>query len=108
MTTPAGNSNLEEPFWAWYATQRDLPPPDEINIHLGPFEFDAIWHKQRLVLEIDSRTYHQAKADMEKDRVKDIYVQKRGFRIIRVTDFRFDHDRPGIRIDLLAFLRRAA
>ncbi len=108
IVTPAGNSNLEEPFWAWYATQPDLPPPDEINLHLGPFEFDGVWHRERLILEIDSRTYHQAKQDMEKDRLKDIYVQKRGYRIVRVTATRFEHDRPGILADLLAFLRRAA
>jgi hypothetical protein len=104
ITTPAGNSNLEEPFWAWYATEPDLPPPDAINIHLGPYEFDSIWRKERLVLEIDSRTYHQAKADMEKDRLKDIYVQKLGLRIVRITAHRFEHDRAGIRADLLAFL----
>jgi hypothetical protein len=105
VSTPAGNSNLEEPFWAWYYAQPDLPPPDDINVHLGPYEFDGLWQKERLVLEIDSRTYHQAKADMEKDRLKDIYVQKLGLRIVRVTATRFEHDRAGIHADLLAFLR---
>jgi hypothetical protein len=110
LSTPGGNSHLEADVWAWYWTQPDLPPPDETNIRIGPFEFDGIWRRERLVLEIDSRSYHQAKADMEKDRVKDAYVQKLGLRILRVTDFRFEADKPGIRTDLLAFLgrRRAA
>ncbi len=110
VSTPEGNSNLEAPFWAWYATQPELPAPDAINLHLGPYEFDGIWHKERLVLELDSRTYHQAKRDMDKDRAKDIYVQKLGYRVVRVTAERFNHDRTGIRVDLLAFLtlRRAA
>jgi hypothetical protein len=108
ISTPGGNSGFEADVWAWWATQPDLPPPDEIDHHIGRHEYDGVWWKERLVLEIDSREYHQAKADMEKDRIKDIEIQKLGLRVIRITSDRFTHDTAGIRNDFLALSRLAA
>jgi hypothetical protein len=41
---------------------------------------------------------------MERDRVKDADLQKRGLIPLRFTDFRVEHDLPGILTDLRHFL----
>jgi hypothetical protein len=43
--------------------------------------------------------------DMEKDRIKDTKLQRIGIRPMRVTDYRFEHDRGGVRDDLIALLQ---
>lgn len=108
LRTELYNSGFERAFWTWFATQADLPPPDVTNLRVGPYEFDGVWYAQALVLELDGRAYHQARADIERDRAKDAYVQRRGMRILRVTDTRFELDRGGVHDDLRAFLRQAA
>ena len=42
--------------------------------------------------------------DMERDRVKDADLQRRGLIPLRFTDFRVEHDLPGIASDLGHFL----
>lgn len=42
---------------------------------------------------------------MEKDRVKDTKLQLIGIKPMRVTDFRFEHDRRGVHDDLVALLQ---
>ena len=101
------NSTFEDEFWAWYAGE-GLPAPDDTNVHIGPYEFDAIFHDARLVIELDSRRYHQARADMDHDREKDAYVQLHGHRVLRITEHHFNEDRPWIRRHVLAFCERAA
>jgi hypothetical protein len=108
VSTPGGNSGFEADVWAWWATEPDLPPPDEIDYLINGHEYDGVWWKERLVLEIDSREYHQAKADMEKDRIKDIEIQKLGLRVVRITSDRFKSDKAGIRADFLALSRLVA
>jgi hypothetical protein len=38
ISTPAGNSGFEADFWAWWATEPDLPPPDEIDYYINGHE----------------------------------------------------------------------
>jgi hypothetical protein len=42
---------------------------------------------------------------MERDRVKDIKLQLKGIRPMRVTDARWEHDRPGVYDDLRNLLQ---
>jgi very-short-patch-repair endonuclease len=56
------------------------------------------------VVELDGRPYHVAAQDMERDRIKDAAMQKLGHIALRFTDFRFEHDLPGILRDLRHFL----
>ncbi len=80
------------------------PLTAERNVLLGSYEIDCYWPEHRLVVELDGRPYHQAVRDHERDNAKDIWLQANRIRIIRIRDFRFEHDRPGIRRDLHRFL----
>ncbi len=96
---PRDRSELERQFAAFLARHPELPEP-LTNVHLGPWEIDFHWPEQRLAVELDGRLYHQAVQDRERDNAKDIWLQKRRIRIMRIRDFRFEHDQPGIHRDL--------
>lgn len=103
-------SKFEDDFDTWLAEHPEIPPPPLRDIHLGPWEIDCYWPEQQLAVELDSRGYHAALADFERDRRKDAWLQRRGIRILRITTERFGSDPASVLDDLLAFLsqRRAA
>ena len=65
-------------------------------------EGDCVWRAQRLVVELDGRTFHDTAATFEHDRARDRVLAAAGWRVIRVT-WRQLHDEPAA---LAADLRR--
>jgi very-short-patch-repair endonuclease len=59
------------------------------------------------VVETDGEPYHLTPEELERDRLKDAYLQRHDIKVIRVTGFRFEHDRSGILDDLLALTKSA-
>jgi hypothetical protein len=49
------------------------------------FRADFVWRAQRLVLEVDSRTFHGTARAFEADRLRDQRLTKAGWRVVRVT-----------------------
>lgn len=108
---PAGDpvenaSAFEREFASWLAQHPEIPAPER-NVRLGPWEVDFHWPAQRVVLETDGDQYHRTPRELERDRVKDVWLQRHGHKVIRVTEFRFAHDRPGVLGDLSAMVRAA-
>jgi hypothetical protein len=109
---PAGDpddeaSALERDFAAWLGDEHPEIPPPQRNVTLGPWELDFYWPAQRVVVETDGDQYHRTPQELERDRVKDAWLQLRDNRVLRVTGFRFTHDRSGILGDLSGMLRSA-
>jgi hypothetical protein len=99
---PDAKSNLERDVAAWLATHPEIPAPLR-NVWLDDrWELDFFWPEHRLVLETDGEPYHLTPDELERDRIKDAYLQRQNIKVIRVTGFRFDHDRSGILEDLRA------
>jgi hypothetical protein len=104
---PDAKSNLERDFAAWLATHPEIPAPQR-NVWLDDrWELDFFWPEHRLVVETDGEPYHLTPDELERDRIKDAYLQRQGIRVIRVTGFRFEHDRSGIIDDLRALTKQA-
>jgi len=99
-------SAFERDFAQWLAEHPEIPPPQR-NAELGPWELDFYWPAQRIVVETDGDQYHCTPGELERDRVKDTWLQRRAIRVIRVTPFRFAHDRPAILDDLTAMVQAA-
>jgi hypothetical protein len=99
-----GNSNLEWAFTELLHRHPEIPPPPQRNVHIDIWEIDAYWPDQRVAVELDGRQYHVAVAAMERDRRKDIALQRLTITPLRFTDFRFETDEAGIVEDLLHFL----
>ena len=96
-------STFERDFAAWLRADPDIPKPRR-NVRLGPWELDFHWPGQGVVAETDGSPYHRTPGELERDRIKDAWLQRHALKVLRVTDYRFRYDRPGIRVDLLGML----
>jgi very-short-patch-repair endonuclease len=67
-------------------------------------ELDFYWPDHGVVAEIDGERYHMLPADRERHSAEDAWLQRHRIAVLRVGEFRFEHDREGVRDDLLALL----
>jgi very-short-patch-repair endonuclease len=104
---PDRKSQLEHAFDAWLLDHPEIPEPQR-NVYIGSWEIDCWWPEQRVVLELDGRSYHTAVQEMERDRLKDTKLQIMGIKPMRVTGDRWDSDRAGVHADLMALLGRGS
>lgn len=83
-------SELEHRF-ALFCRERGFPPY-EANVEVLGHEVDAFWPRERLIVELDSWTFHSHRDAFEGDRTKDVGRQVAGYRAIRVTDRRMRNE----------------
>ena len=83
-------SGLERRFLA-LCRRAGLPPP-ATNLWIAGGEADAVWDEHALVVELDSRAFHGTPAAFERDRERDAALQLAGYRVLRVTDVRLEHE----------------
>ena len=98
-------SDLEDCFTAFRKAASLPPPATNLVLYIGGrwIEADCVWREQRLMVELDSHTYHGTRASFESDRARDRALTAAGWRVVRVT-WRQLHDEP----DALAEDLRAA
>jgi very-short-patch-repair endonuclease len=82
-TEAVTRSDLEELFLQ-RCKEYDVQTP-QTNALISHIEVDALWPKQRLVVELDSRAFHQTTEAFERDRERDAFLQLNGYRVIRIT-----------------------
>jgi hypothetical protein len=99
---PRTRSELERDFLD-LCQKAGLPPP-MINVHIAGFEVDFVWPRERLVVELDSRTFHQRRLAFEGDRIRDTHLHLAGYRPIRLTHRRLTRE-PAVVADLLRRLQ---
>jgi len=61
-----------------------LPRP-QVNVKLGPYVPDFMWRRERLIVEIDSPTFHAGPRAFENDRNKDLFYRDARFDVLRFT-----------------------
>lgn len=61
-----------------------LPRP-QTNVSIHPYEVDALWPEQRLVVEVDGYAAHSSRRAFERDRRKNAALQAQGYRVLRVS-----------------------
>jgi predicted transcriptional regulator of viral defense system len=102
-------SELERRFLRFVDKAR-LPRP-ETNVWLqiaGEWiEVDCVWPEQRVIVELDSRTYHRTTAAFERDRRRDRRRHAVGWRPIRVTDRALRSESDALDADLGILLSAA-
>ena len=76
-------SDLEEMFLT-LVDAAGLPRP-EINVLIEGYEVDAVWRRQRLVVELDGRDTHGTPTAFERDRERDRVLHVAGWRPVRLT-----------------------
>jgi very-short-patch-repair endonuclease len=86
-----------------FADEHGLPRP-RVNERLGPYEPDAFWPEQRLVVELDSYGIHTTRQAFEADRERDRALQANGYRVVRITWRQLHADPHAIAHQLRALL----
>jgi very-short-patch-repair endonuclease len=76
-------SDLEARFLAFLDGRR-FPAP-QTNTLIEGVEVDAVWPDRKLVVELDSWTFHGTRQAFENDRRKDRHLTARGWIVIRIT-----------------------
>jgi very-short-patch-repair endonuclease len=99
-------SELERRFLE-FLDEFGLPTP-ETNVLIGQFEVDCLWRDARVVVELDSRAFHDTAVAFERDRERDRLLQVAGWRPVRVTARQLDRSRSPMAWDLRRMLRRPA
>jgi very-short-patch-repair endonuclease len=84
-----------------------LPRPDA-NVKLGPYVPDFIWHRERLIVEIDSPTFHAGPRSFQNDRNKDLFYRDAHFDVLRFTRMHVMHRGPMVLAKVAQELARRA
>jgi hypothetical protein len=80
---PPTRSEFERLF-VDFCDDHGIPRPC-VNSVVEGYEVDAAWVEQQLLVELDSRGFHDNATAFETDRVRDAVLQLAGYRVIRVT-----------------------
>jgi very-short-patch-repair endonuclease len=91
-------SDLESAFLALYGRHR-IPRP-ETNVKLGRWEVDFLWRSRRLVVEVDSWTYHRGSVAFEDDHARDLDLRRLGFTALRYSDKQLEEEPERIVADI--------
>ena len=84
-------SELEERFQALLVNAA-VPQP-ATNVLIEDQEVDCAWPDHRLIVELDSRAWHDGAHAFETDRARDRRLAAAGWRVVRIT-WRQLHDTP--------------
>ncbi len=95
-------SELER-FFLDFCEEYRLPKPT-LNAFVCDLEVDALWSRQRLIVELDGYAFHRTRAAFERDHARDTALQQAGYRVLRVTDRRLGEEAEAIAAILREFL----
>jgi very-short-patch-repair endonuclease len=95
-------SDLEARFLELCRAHR-LPRPF-VNHVSGTSEVDFRWPEQRLIVEVDTWTYHGTRAAFARDRARDRAQLRAGLRVARVTGEEIERDGAALMAELAALL----
>ncbi len=83
-----------------------IPPPDKTDTHIGGVEVDAVWHRAKLIVEIDGRDNHRSWAQIVRDRRNELDLRARGYLILRYTREQLTLEPARVAADIAAALSR--
>jgi hypothetical protein len=87
-------SGLERRF-VELCREANLPLP-ALNTAVAGHEVDALWPRQRLIVELDGYAFHRTRAAFERDPARDLDLQLAGYRVLRITSRRLDRERAAV------------
>jgi len=77
-----------------------LPLP-EVNVKLGPYVPDFVWRRERLIVELDSPTFHAGPGAFQNDREKDLFYRDARFDVLRFTREHVVHEPTRVLVRLV-------
>jgi very-short-patch-repair endonuclease len=67
-------------------------PISDTNVKFGRFEADFVWRNERVIVELDSPTFHSGPGVFQRDREKDLVFRDAGFDVLRFTRAHVVHE----------------
>jgi very-short-patch-repair endonuclease len=80
-------SPLEAEFLE-FIDANNIPRP-ETNLLIEGYEVDAVWRRERVIVELDGYATHGTRRAFERDRARDRHFVASGWRTIRLTSLQF-------------------
>jgi predicted transcriptional regulator of viral defense system len=96
-------SVLEERFLALCEQRGDIPIP-EVNVRVCGLTVDALWRRERLIVELDGHSGHSTVAAMERDRGRELTLRSAGYSVLRYTWWQVTQQPERVAADLRAAL----
>ena len=100
---PATRSELERRF-VEVCGEAGLPRP-AVNVVVAGLEVDMVWADRKLVVELDGYAFHRTRAMFERDRIRDASLALAGYRVLRVTYRRLEHQPAAVAETVRSLLR---
>ncbi len=97
-------SDLEDRFQT-LCREHQLPPA-QTNVLVLDHEADAYWPDGKLVVEMDSWSFHRHRAAFEHDRARDAAMHAAGYRVIRITHRRLEREPEKVATEIRQLLAR--
>ncbi len=72
----------------------------ETNASVAGFEVDAVWRREKLIVEIDGKAFHSTSGRIAADRRREFAVAAAGYRVIRVTWHQLVHTPEALLVQL--------
>jgi hypothetical protein len=67
-----------------FCVDHGIPKP-ELNVIVEGYEVDALWRKKRLIVELDSWTFHRSRRAFVEDRRKTSLLQLASYMVLPIT-----------------------
>lgn len=103
---PVLRSRLEERFRSLCQSAR--LPLGETNQRIAGWEFDVVWHRERVALELDSYRWHGGRWQFHRDRRKGLAASKAGYELLRASWPQLDAESSDVIDAVHAALARGA
>jgi hypothetical protein len=85
-----------EQLFRRFVRDHDIPKPTGFNAPVDlsdrRIEVDCLWHKERLIVELDGGRAHMTTDAFHEDRARDQELIAAGFRVIRITWWQLVHE----------------
>ncbi len=85
-----------------------VPLPDDVNVWIEGVLVDAVWWKQKLVVELDGRDNHSSWAQIQRDRSNEMRLRGAGFDVLRYGTVQLDEQPALVAADVIGRLSRRA
>ncbi len=85
-----------------------VPLPDDVNVLIEGVLVDAVWWRQKLVVELDGRDNHSSWGQIQRDRSNEMRLRAGGFDVLRYGTLQLEEQPALVAGDVITRLSRPA
>ena len=85
-----------------------VPLPDDVNVWIAGVLVDAVWWKQRVVVELDGKGNHSSWGQIQRDRSNELRLRGAGFDVLRYGTLQIEEEPALVAADLISRTAQSA